>query len=237
MKCLATKEILSRLFRSVAARAMTVCVLVSLLVVGLRLTGYVEYFELAAYDGFIRGQVKSQQSKNRILLVGITERDIRELGHWPVSDRMLAKVLLALLKGNPRAIGLDIFRDIPVSPGHERLEQVLSGDRRIMGVMKFGEEGVSPPPVLAEREQFGFNDVLVDAGGIVRRGLLYLDDGKNVFSSFALQLALLYLRDEGVEPRLDPDQPDCLRLGGVTIHPLDSDFGGYRLTDVGVTSS
>lgn len=228
----ATKEFFTRFFRSVSVRAATVCVLVFLLVTGLRITGNLETFELAAYDRFIRGQTKTQETKNRILLIGITERDIRALGQWPISDRTLAEALATLLKEKPRAVGLDIFRDIPVSPGHERLGEVLKGDRRIIGVMKFGDEGVPPPPELTEKEQFGFNDVLVDSGGIVRRGLLYLDDGKSVFSSFALRLALLYLRGEGVQPRPDPEHPDCLRLGEVTIRPLDGDFGGYRDTDV-----
>src|SRR5207247_3301923 len=69
-------------------------------------------------------------------------------------------------------------------------------------VMKFGEGpagGVQAPAAVTDPDRVGFNDVVVDRGGIVRRGLLFLDDGTNTFSSFALRLAVLYLRAERSE--------------------------------------
>jgi adenylate cyclase len=127
-----------------------------------------------------------------------------------------------------------MYRDVPVPPGTDALNAVLTRDRRVVAVTKFGEgasSGVRPPPVLAGTDQVGFNDILVDPGGVVRRGLLFLDDGTNVLSSFALQLALRYLEPEGVVPSPDPDDEALIRLGRTTIRPLEPNDGGYVRAD------
>ncbi len=101
-------------------------------------------------------------------------------------------------------------------------------------VMKFGEtpQGtVAPPAVLDGTEQIGFNDLLVDQDGVVRRGLLFLDDGIHSFYSFSLRLALQYLQAAGIRPQPDPAKPEHVRLGGVTLTPLDTNDGGYVNTD------
>ena len=40
------------------------------------------------------------------------ERDIREQGHWPISDRTLAEAISALLEAGAQVIGLDLYRDL-----------------------------------------------------------------------------------------------------------------------------
>lgn len=148
-----------------------------------------------------------------------------------MTDATMARTLATLLKYKPRAIGLDVFRDISVPPGSEKLESILLENQNIIVVTKFGDEGVQPPPILKNTEQVGFNDVIVDPGGIVRRGLLFLDDGEKVFYSFALRLALLSLRAEGIVPRPDASSPHHLRLGQTTIPPFEESDGGYIHAD------
>ncbi|MCP4691392.1 MAG: CHASE2 domain-containing protein, partial [Desulfobacterales bacterium] len=62
---------------------------------------------------------------------------------------------------------------------------------------------------------------------VVRRGALFLDDGERIVYSFALRLALHYLKEEGVSPRPDADNPRHLRLGQSTLRPLEPNDGGY----------
>ena len=155
-------------------------------------------------------------------------------GRWPLSDARLAQVLRILTQYQPRAIGLDLYRDVPVPPGHEELRAILVGNRHIISAMKFGNEveiGIAPPPVLKHTDQVGFNDILVDPGGIVRRGLLFLDDGNAVAYSFALRLALLYLQAEGIMPQPDASPSPHLRLGDTAIRPLEANDGGYVSAD------
>lgn len=91
--------------------------------------------------------------------------------------------------------------------------------------------GVRPHPTLAAAGRVGFSDVVVDASGIVRRGLLFLDDRNTVSYSLALQLALAYLAGEGIVPQAGSPDPTWLRLGDVTLAPLESNDGPYHGAD------
>ena len=219
--------------RSPFAVTGLVIVAVGLSVWGLRSARLLEGFETAAYDWFIRLRPTATASDPRVTLVTITEADIQDQGGWPLSDEVIARTLDTLLRYDPRAVGLDIYRDIPVPPGTNKLN-VTFKDPRIVVVTKFAEgasPGVRPPAVLRGTEQVGFNDIVVDPGGTVRRGLIFLDDGRTTLFSFALRLALPYLQAEGVTPRADPSDPRYLRLGRVTIRPLEPNAGGYVAAD------
>ena len=146
----------------------------------------------------------------------------------------LAPANSRLLQAGVRAVGVDIYRDVPVPPGTERFHDLLRADPRTVVVTKFSEgtkQGVRPPPVLEGTDQVGFNDILVDPGGTVRRALLFLDDGTVSLPSFPLQLALRYLQPKGVMPQADPADPSLFRLGHTTVRPLDGSDGGYIRAD------
>lgn len=220
---------------TILKKPITVALLLSLLVasavVALRTNGSLETLELTAYDWFIRLAPKAGEPDSRITIIMITEDDIQSQGRWPLTDEVLARALGILLKDRPRAIGLDIFRDIPVPPGKEELEAVFIENPHIIGAMKFGERGVPALPSIRSTDQVGFNDIVVDPGGIVRRGLLFLDDGQEVYYSFSLRLALLYLQAEGIVPQPDAINPQHIRLGNTTIPPFESSNGGYVHAD------
>jgi adenylate cyclase len=201
------------------------------IVIGLQRSGSLENIELTAYDWFVRSRPKLLDNNPRILIIKISEDDILTQGKWPLTDETLAKALKQVLKYTPRAIGLDIFRDIPIPPGTDELNHVLSSNPHIICVTKFGHGGVPPPPILKGTGQVGFNDMLVDPGGIIRRGLLFLDNGKEVFYSFNLLLALNYLQYEGITAGADEDHPEYLKLGQTTIKPLEQNDGGYINAD------
>jgi adenylate cyclase len=205
--------------------------LVFLAIMGLRLLGGMEFLELPSYDLCIRWQPKIKETYPQIVLIEITEEDINALGEWPMADETLSRTLSLVLNMQPIAVGIDLFRDLPVPPGTEILNSVLSENGSIVAAWKFGESGIPPPPSLRNTEQLGFNDVIVDPGGIVRRGLLFLDDGKDVFHSFSLRLALLFLGSRGIVPTPDIRNPQHLRLGNTTVPPFESNDGGYRDAD------
>jgi adenylate cyclase len=228
-------SILLRRLRSPLAASLGASTLIFLCVIGLRSAGSLESLELTAYDWYMRLRPGTAVSDSRIVLITVTERDIRHQGRWPMADRTLAQVLETLTLYQPRAIGVDIYRDITVPPGREELDAILTRNRHIIAVMKLGEgtaDGIPAPPVLAHTAQVGFSDILVDRGGIVRRGLLFLDDGETVAYAFALRLALLYLQAEGIEPQPDASNPQHIRLGRTVIRPLARNDGGYVGADV-----
>jgi len=216
--------------RSPLAAGFLISTLVFLGIVTVRNTGSLESTELAAYDWQIRLQPKVPESKSRIVLIEVTDNCIKSQGQWPLTDGTVNQILKILISYGSRAIGLDLYRDMPIPPGGDELGATLNSNPTIITTMKFGgdrEIGVPPPWMLKNPEQLGFNDILVDRGGIVRRGLLFLDDGKNVYYSFALRLALLYLQAEGIAPQADKSNPQHIRLGKISIRPLQPNEGGY----------
>ncbi len=227
---------LSQLRESRLAASLAVSVLISFAVVGLRSTGALQSLELTVYDWHIRTRPTVAWEESPIMMVTISEEDIRNQGRWPIANQTLATVLERLESHDPRAIGVDIYLDVPVPPGRERLESVLRNYGNIIVAMKFPQErtpGVPPPSVLQGSQQLGFTDMMVDPGGIVRRGLFFMDDGTDVYFSLALRLAMLYLQEEGITPAPDPVNPAHMRLGPTTFRPFESNDGAYIRADAG----
>ncbi|OUL24618.1 adenylate/guanylate cyclase domain-containing protein [Nostoc sp. T09] len=210
---------------------------VTAVVIALRFTGLLQLLELAALDQFflLRPQ---EPVDERIVIVEINEPDISKLKQWPISDDVLAKVLDNLKQQQPRAIGFDIYRDLPVNPGHQKLVKVFETTPNLIGVQKVSHKSdsfqVNSPPELKQRQQVGANDLPLDGDGKIRRGLLYvgLDDG-NTLESFGLKLALLYLKAEGITEKPAAKNPNFLQLGKGIFPIFEANDGGYIGADAG----
>jgi len=209
-------------------------VVASLVVIGLRSAGFFQFVELATYDLYLRLEERQSVHEPRVVLVQTIEEDIQKLAEWPLSDQHMAEVLQKLLACEPRAIGVDLYRDIPVPPGSDDLTGLLASDKRVVVIEKFGADSskhVAGPAVLRGTEQIGFSDVTVDDDGVVRRGLLFLDDGENFSVSLSLRLALAYLAEEGITPQAGDPDPQHIRLGSVTLRPFEANDAVYVDTD------
>ena len=213
---------------------IVVGIFVGVMVFAIQQAGYLEHWELRAYDLSLQFQPAKDEHDESTVLVGITEQDIQTLGSWPVSDEILDRLLAILLEYQPRVIGVDIYRNFPVPPGHDQLTKTLLAHSNVVMVTKFGSDTLASVPSLAElkdTDQIGFNDLLIDRDGIVRRGLLFLDDGNESVYAFSLRLALKFLAKDGIFPEPDPTNSDFLKLGSVTFRPLGSNYGGYVNAD------
>jgi len=107
-----------------AIAVFAIAAVVSLAIVGARRQGWLERFELAALDHSIGLIAPDEVSPPRVAVVEVSEQDIQNLGSYPVSDDDLANSIEALSNAGARAIGIDIYRDIPVPPGSEKLAAV-----------------------------------------------------------------------------------------------------------------
>ncbi len=205
-----------------------------LVVLGLRYGGFLQFMELLAYDWFLGPQAVGSKPDDRIVLVTIGEEDIRALGRWPLTDRELARLIRRLLDLRPSVIGLDIYRDFPVGSGAGELGEVFATRHPIVGVWKMGDkpgEGIGRPYPIKDHEQAGFCDIPVDPDGVVRRGLLFMEDEREVHASFALLVALHYLQGQGISPSPGDENPHHLKLGRSTVLPLQGHDGGYAGID------
>jgi CHASE2 domain-containing sensor protein len=113
--------------------AIFIICIVFAVVIGLRNLGKFESLELIAYDRFIRLKPKNSNVNPYLCIITITEDDIRQLNAWPISDEKLAEAIEILRQHKPRAIGVDIFRDVAVPPGTDLLDSILTGNQNIIG--------------------------------------------------------------------------------------------------------
>lgn len=206
------------------------------LVILLRMLGLLQPWEWTAYDQYFR--LRPLESKDeRIVIVGIDEADIRAIGQAIIPDEVYARLLEKLKAMQPRAIGLDIYRDLPVEPGHEKLVQVFKSTPNLIGIQKVvgnsSREAVAPPPVLKAKGQVGSNDLIVDADNKIRRDLLFVQTPQGeMMPSLGMYLALLYLEKEGIQIQEIPETTNW-RLGKTTFERFQSHDGGYIRADDG----
>ncbi|MEG4030423.1 MULTISPECIES: CHASE2 domain-containing protein [unclassified Microcoleus] len=202
-------------------------------VIVMRWFGCFQVWEWAAFDHFVRWR-PAEPIDSRIVIVEIKEADLQKYG-YPISDAVLAQLLQKLHAGKPRAIGLDIYRDLPTQPGNAELLKTFKTIPNLIGIELMPDEtrfGVRPHPVLDKLDRIGFNNVVIDADSKVRRTLLYAwpGDGKT-HQSFALRLALLYLKSEGISPQSAKANPKYLQLGKGVFRPFQPNDGAYVRAD------
>ncbi|HCF26163.1 MAG TPA: adenylate/guanylate cyclase domain-containing protein [Cyanobacteria bacterium UBA11049] len=204
------------------------------LLIALRLAGWLQPLELWAFDLSFR--LRPQEPTDpRIVIVGIGDSDIDKVGEWHIPDAVVAQLLEKLKKQQPRAIGLDLFRNAPLEPGHQALTKVFETTPNLIGIEKrigdINNSAIAPNPILKQRGQVASVDTVVDADNKIRRGMLYVtpDDGDAV-ASLGLTLASIYLEAQGVAP--EPETIN-LQLGKAAFVPFEANDGGYVGADAG----
>ncbi|NMF61132.1 CHASE2 domain-containing protein [Pseudanabaena yagii] len=206
------------------------------IVLGLRFLGMLQPLELDAYDLFFQWR-PTEKIDEHIVLVAINESDIQKYNS-PISDANLAKLLNIIKQQQPRVIGLDIYRDLPIESGHEELAAVFTSTPNLIGIRKvLGSQnggGVPSSPILEKLNQLAANDLLPDGDGKIRRVLLSLRDkrGKPI-ASLSAALAEEYLKAEKIETKVLDAKIKKYQLGKAIIVPFKSNDGGYVGAEAG----
>jgi adenylate cyclase len=221
---------LARLLRSATLKAVIAGNIVAAIIILVRGYGLLQPFELQIYDALVVAWAGHQPSRH-VVLVGGTEADVEHYD-WPLRDGDLATLLDRIESWQPRVIGVDLYRDHPEPPGSARLAAVLAKYKNIDWAFKLkgaGAPGVPPPAILRGTPQAVLADTTPDSGNIVRRGLLFADDGVNNYPAMGMALAQGYLAAENIG--LGPGPDGDLRLGKAVIAPLDETRGPYIQVD------
>lgn len=176
------------------------------------------------YDQWVRSR-SALPPDERLLIIGIEEADIRRYG-WPLSDEVLADALNRLQTVNPSVIGLDIYRDLPVTPGEAALVEALAATNVIAIT---NQAFAIPPPPTVPPERVGFNDFTLDTDGVLRRNLLQVGDGADPYFSFAQQVSRLHLAQQG---KTFDYTSQALIWDEVVLERLQRTDGGYQTADV-----
>lgn len=216
-------------------------IIVTSLVMGVRQGGMLQALELIAFDQTARLR-PDEGPDRRLLVVAITEEDFsapeQKQRKGSLSDRALARLLEKLEQYQPRAIGLDIYREDRIDPKYADLATRLQQSERFIGVCKLSDPSavddpsISPPPEIPQERQ-GFSDVVKDFDGILRRHLLALNPHPaspcTTPYAFSVQLAFRYLAAEGILPKWTPE--GNLQLDNVIFKRLQARTGGYQPVD------
>lgn len=195
----------------------------------LRLIGILQSSELAAFDQLFHLRLP-EAADERIVIVEIKEKDIQQLRQWPFSDQVIAQLLQKLNSYQPRTIGLDIYRDFSVKPGQAEFVKACETIPNLIGIEKLKDQtslGVAAPPALSQLNQVGFNNIVIDTDGKLRRSLLYWHTDGKVHQSLALKLALIYLNAEKITPKRATSNPKYLQLDRTIFRPFQANDGGY----------
>lgn len=204
-------------------------------IVLVRLAGGLQYLEWAALDKALRLR-PTEPPDDRVVIVGIQEPDIRGAGKYPIPDQTLAQLINQLQTYKPAAIGVDIFRDLPVEPGHQALVRAFQA-KNIIAVHKVSpgqSDFTVKPPASVSSEQLGFADFYLDDDGKLRRGLLGTPDNDGNYQfSLAIQLAALYLAPRGMSLDNGIKDPIAMRFGTTEIPRFQPNSGSYVNADAG----
>lgn len=226
-------------------RRLTITLLSSLAITGFicgpRLLGLLENPEIAAYDLMMR-QRPAEGLDSRLLIITIDDNDLaiqrknnEDLIGASISEKSLNKLLAKLNQYQPRAIGLDIYRDFKAK--QPDLIARLQKTENLIGVCKGSDitvniPGNQPPPEIPPTN-LGFSDFIHDRDGVIRRHLLFMNQEATSLCpapfAFSLKLASLYLRPSGIEPKFTPE--GNLQLGKTIFPNLKSRTGGYQNID------
>ncbi|MGD1921341.1 MAG: CHASE2 domain-containing protein, partial [Pleurocapsa sp.] len=217
-------------------------IVITIVIVGMRSLSWFQSWELAAFDRLMVTRPQETQD-SRILIVGVNEQDLNTYG-YPVSDRTLARLLDKLQQYQPRAIGLDIVRDIPVPKGdpagHQALKTHFRQNKKLIANCAFDARGIDPiaPPPSAPKTQLGFVDLYDDRefhpqDDTVRRYLLSRSSEnqseicQSPFS-FAWQLTYLYFEAKGITVSTTENN---WQFGSLLTKRLQKHSGGYQNLD------
>ncbi len=203
------------------------------LVIIAHFSGSMQSLEWLAFDSLLR--LRSEESiDERIVLIGINEDDIRSRKDYlidsSISDKDLATLLWKLHAYKPRVIGLDIYRDLPVNPGHGELVTAFKNIKNLIAIEKVLPKTIAAPPGLSP-QQIGFADQILDGDGKLRRSLLAISTSQGYKLSLSLRLAEVYLADENISLKNSISDRTTIKLGNTALPRFFPNSGGYVRTD------
>ena len=215
-------------------------IVVTGLMLGVRSLGILQPLELWGFDRLLTLR-PNELPDSRFLIVTINEADIQAQDpndrKSSLSDKALNQLLNRIESHQPRAIGIDVYRDFATDSQYPNLIAHLQQNKHLVAICKnsdaeYDPTGIAPPPEVPP-SRLGFSDFLEDNDGVLRRQLLFIDPDPTspctTPYSFNVRLAFRYLEAQGISPKFTTD--GNLKLGNVEFKRLQTRTGGYQGID------
>jgi adenylate cyclase len=171
-----------------------------LVLVLLRSTGLSQTIDLLVYDLITTQRPAPSGSDTPITLIGIEESDIQRFG-WPIDDGLFCEAFDRLNASGIDVIGFDIYRDKGVGPDQQCLRDRFQNEPTLVSIFNVAS-GIGPVPgTPAERQSY--NDLSLDADGILRRDLVHVTGQDEATVSFALRVMEIATTDRSLRQAMD----------------------------------
>jgi len=195
----------------------------ALLLGGLAATGISESIDLLLYDAVISLRSTGSAQPGPVSIVGIDEGDISHYG-WPIDDAVLCRAISNAVQAKASAIGLDLYRDQGIGEQQTCLRGLIQRHPKVIAIFNAAEGIQAPPHTPAEQQ--AFNDLVVDADGVIRRDLVHVSGQDDATVSLPVRLVETANLQPGLLDALSSPQ-EAEQLGPWLL----PHSGGYRDLD------
>ena len=195
----------------------------------LRSTGLAQTVDLVIYDLITSQRPAESGQDTPITLIGIKESDIQRFG-WPIDDGLFCKAFDTLNNNGVSVIGFDIYRDKGVGDQQQCLRDRFRERSNIVSIFNVAADIGPVPSTPAERQSY--NDLSLDADGILRRDLVHVTGQDEATVSFPLRVMELATGDRSLREAMDGGlhQDAWLSANGGGYHNnIDAGLGMQRL--------
>jgi len=188
-----------------------------LVLVLLRSTGLAQTIDLVFYDLITSQRPAASGKDTSITLIGIEESDIQRFG-WPIDDGLFCQAFDRLNSTGVAVIGLDIYRDKGVGEQQQCLRDRFRDEPTLVSIFNVAS-GIGPVPGTPPERQ-SYNDLSLDADGILRRDLVHVTGQDEATVSFAMRVMEVATGDTSLREAMD--------AGTFEDAWLSADGGGYH---------
>ena len=166
----------------------------------------------AVYDNFICGE---RQAAPNIIIVGMDERSMMEIGRWPWPRFYIADTIEKLTEYGAAAIGVNVWYDnlsdneeydnalVSAAEKTDRLVLAATGVLAESAYQITAEDYIGPFEELEKAARTGFINVLPDRDGVMRRSLTSFKYGDITKYSLPYEVYRTYTGEDFIDIPLD----------------------------------
>jgi CHASE2 domain-containing sensor protein len=195
----------------------------------LRSMGLAQTIDLVLYDLITNQRPQGSGRDTPITLVGIEESDIQRFG-WPIDDGLFCKAIDTLEAQGVQAIGFDLYRDKGVGPNQECLRDRFRNQPTLVSIFNVAAGIPAVPGTPIERQSY--NDMSLDADGVMRRDLVHVTGQDEATVSFPMRVLEVATGDRSIRTAIDAGTHRDAWLtanGGGYHNAIDAGLGFQRL--------
>lgn len=203
----------------------------------IRFTGVFPYVDNLIYDSLLQTE---REAASNIIIVGMDDRSINEIGKWPWPRFYMADAIEKLIDMDAAVIGVNVLYDVYSSDEESDARLVAAAEKTDRLILTSScildentreglaaEDYILPFFELADAAKYGFSNVLPDdTDGVMRKALTSLRYGDVTVWSLPYEIYRTYCSSMGIEALED------LPLEDLGCFPIDYAAGPRQYTEL-----